>query len=253
MAVKDLGAKIEEAEAQRRSRYPVWDIIDDASQIREMSEKTWEYCAAVYPKDFPADPSAWMWEIVPRIVVEVFKQGFEFLTKKKTTESREVSLEFEGFLTIGIEFAETPDGHKSGTFNPVISVADEMTYDNKTASKNKLVKTPIDMNRVSSDVDFIMKQTQNVLQSKYKITAENWKLIYQLFTSFLRVSRDWLIQHKDDKDYGIEINMGNVIIMAIEKWGEDNDPQYTYQISSNQWIKMEESKDDDTTEKQLNE
>ena len=252
MAVKGLSEKIEEAQKERAKRYPTWDIRDYMEIIREISMDTWRYCSEVYDS-FPDNEDYWMWEIIPRTVVEIFNHGFSVLADKKSTDSNEVLLTFPKLMTIGIEYGQTPDGSKSGTFNPVISLLEDLVYYNDDESLNKLAKKPVDLNEVNQTLEFIVKQTMNTLATKYGITVEDWRDIYRIFDACMRVIRDYLINHKDDQEYGFEFTIAKVITFGIEAWdGDNNKTNYTIQYAANQYIKLERSKDDGGTEKVLN-
>ena len=246
MSIEELGKKIEKETLERRRRYPLLDIVDNRAEIRAISEESLKYAAKLYPELSGLKENNY-WEIVPRIVMELLKEVFKDLSAKRNTETGEVSYELGDFLKIAIEYGTTQDAEKDGTFNPVISVKDELKYDNEVDINNKL-RTDVP---VFEDINTLQELCANVSKTmldKYTIVISQWTAIMQLFVAFMRTTKDYLIKHKDDTDYGVEINLGDVIDMNIEKYIGESGDEYVIQIAPGQIAKLEFSKSDEKTE-----
>jgi hypothetical protein len=246
MAIEELASKIDKETQERRKRYPLLDIVSNRTEIRTISEHALEYAAELYP-ELEAFKQSNYWEIIPRVTMELLKEVFRKLSDQRTTETGEVSYELGDFLKIGIEYGTTQDADKDGTFNPVISVKEEMKYDNETDTNNKL-RTNVP---VFDDINTLQELCGNVtktLLDKYNIMINQWNAVLQLFVAFMRTTRDYLIKHRDDTDFGVEINLADVIDMSIEKYIGDSGDEYVIQIAPGQIAKLEFSKSDEKTE-----
>ena len=244
MAIEELSKKIKDEELQKRKRYPILDIVNNREEIREISEQTLEYMGELYPelKDLAT------WEIVVRVVMETMIQYYKVVDSKKK-KGQSIFITIGDFLTIGIEYGET-NGDKVGTMNPIITTGPELQYYNDDDEKNKLSQTiPVLNTEDQSQMEFVAKNVQNILKSNYGIVIEPWTIIPRMFTAFLRVSRDYLIRHKDAESYGMDIYLGNVLDIGIAKEDTDNGVEYIIQYAPGQTFKFDHAKSDEETEK----
>lgn len=246
MAIEELNKRIEKEELERRKRYPLLDIVNNRAEIRTISEDALKYCAEVYP-ELKALHEQNLWEIVPRITIELLKEVFNFVASKKSKESGEVSYDLGDFLKVGIEYGTTDDAEKEGTFNPVISVKSELYYDNTVDVNNKLPSEKADFGD-SMTLQEICTKVTDTLMTKFGVKVSHYNAVMNLFASFMRMTKQYLIKHRDDTEYGVEINLADVIDMSIEKYIGDSGDEYCIQIAPGQIAKLQFAKNDDVTE-----
>lgn len=249
MAIEELEKRIEKEEMERRKRYPLLDVVTNRAEIREISEDTLKYMSELYPEieSMPAH----LWEVVPRITIEMLKEVFNYLSGMKSTDNGEVSYTLGNFLKIGIEYGTTEDADKDGTFNPVISVLSEMAYDNNVDTNNKL-SHEIPIFTDTTTLQDICTKVTNTLKTKYGIVITQWTAVQDIFAAFMRIARQYLIKHRDDTEYGVEINLADVVDMSIERYTGDNGDEYCIQIAPGQIAKLQFSKNDEVTENVVN-
>lgn len=246
MAIEELGKKIEKEELDRRKRYPLLDIVNNRSEIRTISEDALAYCAKVYPELKALDEQN-LWELAPRITIELLKEVFNFVASKKSKESGEVSYDIGDFVKIGIEYGTTDDAEKEGTFNPVISVKSEMYYDNAIDIKNKVPEEKADFGD-SMTLQEICTKVTDTLMTKFGVKVSHYNAVLNIFAAFMRMAKQYLIKHRDDTEYGVEINLADVIDISIEKYIGDSGDEYCIQIAPGQIAKLQFAKNDDVTE-----
>lgn len=246
MAIEELNKKIEKEETERRKRYPLLDIVNNRAEIRSISEDALKYCVDVYP-ELKALHEQNLWEIVPRITIELLKEVFSFVAEKKSKESGEISYDLGEFLKVGIEYGTTDDAEKEGTFNPIISVKSEMYFDNVIDVNNKVPSEKADFGD-SVTLQEICTKVTDTLMSKFGIKVSHYTAILNLFASFMRMTKQYLIKHRDDTEYGVEINLADVVDLSIEKYIGDSGDEYCIQIAPGQIAKLQFAKNDDVTE-----
>ena len=250
MAIEELSKKIKDEELEKRKRYPILDIVNNREEIRDISEKTIEYAGELYPEL----KGLTKYVIVPRIVIEVMLNYYKLIDSKKA-KGKNVYINIGDFMTIGIEYGETATGDKVGTFNPIIKTGPELQYYNDDPSKNELSKTlPVFNKEDEGNLEFVCKNTQNVLKANYGIIVDEWTSISKIFTSFLRITRDYLISHKDDagNDAGLDIYLGTVLDIGIAAEDTDNGVEYIIQYAPGQTFKFDNAKSDEDSEKESN-
>lgn len=246
MAIEELNKKIEKEDLERRKRYPLLDIVNNREEIRIISEDSLKYCAQVYP-ELEELYKRNLWEIVPRIAIELLKEVFSFVAGKKSKESGEISYDLGDFIKIGIEYGTTDDAEKEGTFNPVISVKSEMCYDNVVDVNNKISYEKADFGDSVTLQEICGKVTDTML-TKFGVKVSHNSVVLNLFASFMRCTKQYLIKHRDDTEYGVEINLADVVDMSIEKYIGDSGDEYCIQIAPGQIAKLQFAKNDDVTE-----
>lgn len=246
MAINELSAEIEKEEVERRKRYPLLEIVNNREEIRNIAEDTLKYIGELYPSLKDLD----YWEVVPRMAIEFMKQYFSIAESKKSADKC-VFVSMGEFMSIGIESGKTLGADKDGTLNPIIKTGPELAFDNENADANKLKKTePVFTPEDQETLDFVSKHVQNTLKSKFGIIVEDYHDIAHIALSFFRLIREYLIQHKDQEEYGLDIDLGNVLDIGIQKYTDDNGGfKYCIQFAPGQSFKMDNSKDDDKTEK----
>ena len=246
MAIEELTKKIEKEDLERRKRYPLLDIVNNRAEIRTISEDSLKYCAEVYP-ELKALYDQNLWELVPRITIELLKEVFNFVSSKKSKESGEVSYDIGEFLKIGIEYGETNDAEKEGTFNPIISVKSEMTFDNVIDVNNKVPSDKADFGD-SITLQEICTKVTDTLMTKFGVKVSHYNAVLNIFASFMRMTKQYLIKHRDDTEYGVEINLADVVDISIEKYIGDSGDEYCIQVAPGQIAKLQFAKNDDETE-----
>lgn len=227
----------------KAGRYQLFEITNNLEEIRIMSEATCNYVPQIYPElsNIPE------WSIIPRIVMEFVKESFNFLKAKRKKDISEVFVNVGNFVHFGIEFGTTEDADKDATFNPIITVGDEIAYNNGNKTANKLKKEAPDID-YDNDISYICSSAKNLLQSKFGLFIEDPRSILEIFVAFCRIAKDYLIKHKDDDEIGIIINLGEVIDMAIEKFGDDENIQYAINFAPGKMLKVDYAKSDKDSE-----
>ena len=246
MAIEKLSDKLEKEELERRKRYPLLDIVNNRAEIRTISEEALDYFIEIYPelKEFK---DSIPWELMTRVTIELLKEVFEFVSSKKNTDSGEISYDLGDFIKVGIEYGKTDNAEKEGTFNPIISVKSEMMYDNKTDINNKLPTEKADFGTLVSLTE-ICSKVANTLLTKFGSKITHNDMILDIFASFMRKAKQYLIKHRDDTEFGIDINLADVVDISIEKYIGDSGDEYCIQVSPGQIAKLQFAKNDDVTE-----
>lgn len=250
MAINELSTEIEKEQVERAKRYPLLDIQNNREEIRTIAQETIKYAAELYPRLEGIE----YWEIIARTAIEFMNQYIKLANSKKSTKNC-VMIPMGEFMSVGVEYGETADSDKDGTYNPIITIGPELAYDNENPENNKLRKNPPVFNEDDEqNIDFICKSTQNVCKSKYTIIFEDHKDIARLTFAFFRQIRQYLIDHKDDEstsdfDYGLDIDLGNVLDIGICKYDVDGVVNYAIQFSPGQSLKVLVKDDEDTETK----
>lgn len=249
MAIENLAEEVERAEKERAKRYPLLDVVNNLEDLRRISEDTVKYAGEMYPDLGEALDG--LWEVVIRTSLEFSKSVFKILEKEKSTKASMVSVEIDNFMRFGIEYGTTEDGDKDATFNPIVTILGDMVYDNDNPEETeKVVQVAQYLGENDNTIETICKDTQTTMQTKYGVIIEDWRNILRIFIAFAVQTRAYLIDHKDDNDYGMDINFGNVLDIGIERYGlEDEKIQYCIQFAPHQIPKLENAKNDDNTEK----
>ena len=218
MAINELEKRTEEVRKEREKKYHLTEIRNNREEIRKMGERCATYAVEIYP-ELESIPD---WSVAPVTTIEFVKQVYQYLAKMRKKEMQETFLDFGKFARFSIEFGVTETADGDATFNPKITVMEEMTYDNENPENNKIsMETPvIDM---SSDIESVAVATSNNLKALCDLHFEDWRGIVQVVAAFFRVVKEYLIEHKDDNPYGITINFAEVLDLCIEKYNEEDD------------------------------
>lgn len=220
----ELEKKTEEVRLERQKRYHMVEIKNDIEEIREMAERTMTYAIELYP-EMVGIPD---WNVVVMTSVQFIRQIYTYLASIRDKDKAEVFVDLGEFIRFSIEYGITESADKDATFNPKAIAKSEMYYDNEDASKNKL-RTDVPEIDFSS-LESIAISAQNTLRSDFGYILGDWRYIIYITVSFLRIVRDYLIQHRNDKDYGCMINFAELITFSIERFGEEGEPEQ-YQIT----------------------
>lgn len=248
--MEDLQTALENAEQNTPKRYTLWTAVNNLEEIREMCEDTIRYAGTIYKSMAKLNPDE-IWEIVARVVSDVIINLFKVVDEKKEV-GKSISTKIGDFMTITIEHAETLDADKDGTFNPMIEVGPELQYDNVEPKNNALPdKQPMFDPEEQTTLDFVCKNVQTTMKSKYGVMIEDYKMIEYIFTSFLRTMKQYMIEHKDDNAYGCDISLGETINVGLTKYDQqDGSVRCCIGIEPGRIIKMEYAKSDEKSEKQ---
>lgn len=259
----ELEEKIKQSNVERARKYPLLDINDNRAEIREISQATQEYIHEIEPELKKLK----LWEAFPRMVIEFIKATMNELDKSEAVTKGESSLVIGNLFEIAIQYTETPDGDKYGNLTPVIRCRSEFKYEDANLPYHDEV--PLNIARELQDEGYgklpIQFYENRAVIKKICIAA--WKSLddYGLFTNesqwwilmtvvmcFFRKMKDYLIEHKDDGEVGVEINFADLLKVSITKEGgmdEDDPVDYILSIQPNQIFKKDYTKSDAVTEK----
>lgn len=254
-----LEEKTAEAERERAVRYPLWDLPNNRKELREISEQAMKLLTegdhALRPDMLPIS----MWEVVPRITMEVLQAIVNYLVAHRSVDVSEVYLTFGKLFDIGIEFIVMNNSENPTSFNPKIHVLSELSYEMKDVPYDDLVSVedgqilreensewlPIQFFEERETLYEIVKGLisfpngrDGVLATKYGITLFDWTILYSVTLAFFRAMKQYLIDHKDDQEVGLEFDLGRIIKFGIAKNGDDDDDDYDIFIIPGQEFKV---------------
>lgn len=257
----ELEEKIKQTAIERNKKYPLLDISDNRKEIREIAQATQDYMIELVP-DLKRIK---IWEAIPRIVIEFIRAAFTKLSKTDAMKDGESSLVIGDLMEIAVEYMSTTDADKIGTLNPRIRCLTEFKYETAALPYNDEV--PIDVARTMEEegcpglpIQFFddRKNIKDVSELAAKeldnygiIVMDEWWTIPLTVLAFFRKTKEYLIDHKDDGEIGVEINFADLLKISITKEGgmEEGDPvDYLLSITPNQIFKKENAKGDDVTE-----
>lgn len=260
----DLEQKIQQAEIERKKRYPLLDISDNRSEIRDISIATQDYIVEMNPDIKKIK----IWESIPRIVIEFVLSAFKQISKTDAVKDGVSSVIIGDIMELGVDYMETSDADKAGNLTPHIKCRSEFKYEN--ISLPYMDEVPVDMARELRDEgceglpiqffdnrDEIKKITlsaMSVLEKDYGIMfgPNDWWITPLIVVAFFRKVREYLVDHKDDGEIGLTINFADLLKISITKEGgidEDDPVSYFLGITPEQIFKKDNAKGDDITEK----
>ena len=260
----ELEEKIQQANIERARKYPLLMIVDNRKEIREISMAAQDYMIELNP-DLKKIK---IWEVIPRITIEFITAALKKLNKKDAMANGESTIIIGDIMEIGIDGMLTTDGDKDGNITPLIKTRSEFKYENislpyrdeisidqlKILQAEHCEGLPAQFYDNREEIKDISKMAMKVLLSNFGIrmgSDDDWFIIPLTVVAFFRKTRDWLVEHKDDGEAGVEINFANLINIGISKEGgfDDDDPvDYVLYIQSEQIFKKDNAKDDGTTE-----
>lgn len=253
---KTLDEAIKEANIERAQRFPLLDITENIKEIREIAQLAIPYVREMNSDLCEPEP----WEFVAQSVMQVLTATFEYLNQRKSTEFREVYIPLGTLMTVAIEYGETKSGDKAGTFNPCIRVGKDMSYEFREESYNDSMSADManDLKEIGmeylhpmfydtrKEMHEIFDKAAANLMAKYGVKVPDTESLSYILVAFFRKAKEYFIAHKDDDDgYGVEVNLGRLITMGIEKQA---DGDYFIYVSPGQEFKMEHAKGDNKTE-----
>lgn len=260
----ELEQKIQQAGIERERRYPLLAIVDNRKEIREISIATQDYMIELNPDVKRIK----IWEAVPRIVIEFILASFTKLSKSDAMKNGESSIIIGDIMELGVDGLLTNDADKDGNLTPLVRCRSEFKYENISLPYNddmtidqlnilqeeKCEGLPVQFFENREEIKEVTRIAMNPLKNNYGIIMgeEDWFIIPLTVVAFFRKTRDYLVEHKDDSEVGLEINFANLIKMGIAKEGgiEEGDPvDYVLYITPEQVFKKDNAKGDDVTER----
>lgn len=260
----ELEQGIQQAQIERARRYPLLPIVDNRKEIRDISMATQDYLEELNP-DLKRIK---IWESIPRIVIEFITAAISSLDKSDAINNGESTIVIGDIMEIGVDGLLTTDGDKDGNITPLIICRSEFKYENISlpyrdeisADDAKILREehceglPVQFFDDREIIKKISKEAIKVLAGNYGIMfgeENDWYIVPLIVVAFFRKTRDFLVEHKDDGENGIEINFADLLKIGITKEGgfDENDPvDYALYISSERVFKKDKAKDDKTTE-----
>lgn len=256
-----LEEKIKQSAIERNKKYPLLDISDNRKEIREIAQATQNYMIELNP-DLKRIK---IWEAIPRIVIEFIRASFTKLSKSDALKDGESSVVIGDLMELGVQYMSTADGEKAGNLTPVIRCRSEFKYENAALPYNDEV--PVDVASVMEEekcpglpIQFFddrktIKEISEIATKELEnygiFVMDEWWVIPLTVIAFFRKTKEYLIEHKDDGEIGVEINFAELIKITITKEGgmEEGDPvDYVLSITPNQIFKKDNAKGDDITE-----
>ena len=262
----ELEQKIQQAKIEKERRFPMLDISDNRKEIREIAQRTQDYMIELNPDVKRIK----MWEVIPRFVIEFIRASFTKLDKIESVNTGKSSVIIGDIMELGIQYLATSDAAgKEGNITPVIYCRSEFKYENngipyrdevpvdiaKEFRDERCEGLPIQFYDNRHEIKEISLIALKVLKDNYGIHAvdADWWIIPLVVVAFFRCTKEFLIEHKDDGEIGIDIDFANVIQISITKEGglEEDDPiDYVLSITPQQIFKKDNAKSDAVTEKQ---
>lgn len=258
----ELEQKVKQSRIERERKYPMLDITDNRKEIREIAEATQDYMVQLNPDVVRLK----IWESIPRITMEFILAAFTKLDKAEAKKEGETSVVIGDLMEVGVQHLTTTDADKQGSLNPVIRCRSEFKWENVSLPYHDEV--PVDIANVLRDencegllVQFYDNRAEikeisdlairNLINYGIQFGANDWWIVPLVVVSFFRKTRDWLVEHKDDGELGVEIRFADIMKIGVRKEGgmEEDDPvDYILYIAPDQIFKKDNAKGDETTE-----
>lgn len=260
----ELEEQINRVNTDRIRKYPLLDILDNREEIRVISQETQDYLVELNPDIVRPR----IWEMVPRMVIEFVKASIKKLDREKAMNEEEHIISLGNIMNVGIEYLGFINAEgKSGNLTPIMTVRSEFNYEDKDlpyldeVSADEAIilrdehctELPI---QFFDDRKLIKEISDEAIKSLKKfgviIPPDDWGVLPLIFVAFFRVTKKYLITHKDDDDIGIRINMAEVFYIKITKEGgydEEDEVSYRIGLIPGKEFKKEFAKGDDITER----
>ena len=261
----ELEQKIQQTEIERKRRYPLLDISDNRSEIRDISIATQDYIVELNPDVKRIK----IWESIPRIVIEFILSAFKRISRTDAVKEGVSSVTIGDIMELGVDYMETNDADKSGNLTPCIKCRSEFKYEN--ISLPYMDEVPVDIAKEMRDenceglpiqffenrdeIKAITLDAMQVLEKQYGIMfgPNDWWIVPLIVVAFFRQVRSFLVEHKDDGEIGLSINFAGLLNISITKEGgidEDDPIDYFLGITPEQVFKKDNAKGDDITERE---
>lgn len=255
---EELQKMTEEQKLEKFRKEPLLDVVNNRKELREIAENAKDIIKSINP----GIVDKMDWQLVIRVTMEFISASVKYLTKLRSTDYDIVYLDLGDMMQIGIEFKRF-DAEKEGTFNIAIRPKSGFLFDGQElrllGESVQADNEDLTLKYLYGDYNLNIKQLKeicniamNVLIKDYSVasSAEHWEVVLLLFHGFMTAARVYLIAHKDAGDAGLEIDLGNVVNIGVEKFEEDEDGVCDYElyITPGQIIKLG-GKNDAETEK----
>lgn len=257
--MNNLDKRIEDATVEKALRYPLIGIRDNLTELRLIGESAQDYITTLNPDLIRPG----RWEVIPQIAMDFLKEVYRYLGERKRTDVSEVYLDLGDIMRVSIEYTATAKADKEGTLNPKIVVGNDMLLetteynDDITFEQAEILRADecaglpaqfFENRKVIKDIAMAVKP-KLMTQYGIKISDSSWTAIPCAFVAFFRCAKKWLTEHKDDGPRGVDINVGNIVSIGIEKEGlEGEEPDYFLFITPGQVFKHNYAKGDNDTE-----
>lgn len=258
----ELEQKVKQSRVERERKYPMLDITDNRKEIREIAEAAQDYMVQLNPDVVRLK----IWESIPRITMEFILAAFTKLDKAEAKKNGSTSVVIGDLMELEVQYTETNDADKFGNLTPVIRCRSEFKWENVSLPYHDEI--PVDVANVLRDencegllVQFYdnrkeIKEISEIAIGSLKnfgvmFGPNDWWIVPLVVIAFFRKTRDWLVEHKDDGELGVEIRFADMLKIGVSKEGglEDDDPvDYILYIRPDQIFKKENAKGDDITE-----
>lgn len=259
----ELEEQIKQAGVERQRRYPLLDITNNREEIRAIAQAAQDYMV-----ELNSDVKRIkVWEAIPRMVIEFIQGAFTKLSKDDALKQGESSIIIGDIMELGIEYMGTADGDKQGNLTPVVHCRSEFKWENNLLPYHDEIS--VDEARVLREenceglpAQFFenrkeIKEVCMIARRKLEdcgiiLPESDWWILALTVVAFFRKTKEYLVEHKDDGEIGVEIDFANLLKIAVTKEGglEEGDPvDYILSITPNQIFKKDFAKGDDTTEK----
>lgn len=240
----------DEVEANYKDKYRSLVITNNRSEIQEISEQTLKYLK----EDLLLNNKTMMpWEFVPLMASEVIKSTILVIVEQITTDNTALYVNLADICRITIEYAETEDADKIGTFNPKIDILEGMEYGKPYKTIPCRCDEFIDSYFDSGNIDIINKiagMTAGELRRLYNVNiqSKDAPIIMAYFVGFMRKIKDFIEAHKDDgDDWGYELDIAGMFYIGVAKEDTDDGVKYINFMTPSAKMKQS-SKDDAKTE-----
>lgn len=260
----ELEQKIQQANIERERRYPLLAIVDNRKEIRDISIAAQEYMIELNPDVKKIK----IWEAIPRIVIEFINAAFTKLSKSDAINNGSSSIIIGDIMELGVDGLLTNDADKDGNLTPFIKCRSEFKYENislpyqdeisiddaNILRDEKCEGLPAQFFDNRDEIKEVTHIAMKKLENNFGIImgeSQDWYIIPLTVVAFFRKVRDYLVEHKDDEEVGIDINFADLIKIGITKEGgmdEDDPVDYVLYITPNQIFKKENAKGDNITE-----
>ena len=254
-----LEEKTQEVERERNMIYPLWNFPDNRKELRLIGERAMNLLYEGEEALRPDVSNIGFWEVIPIVTLEVLSSTVDYLVSHRSVDVSEVYLTFGKLFEIGIEYMVIRSAENANTFNPKIKVLDELRYDMKDVPYDDLI--PVDIGQTLRDekseflpIQFFEERETlyeivkdlisypngktGKLASEHGIVLYDWTLLYSIVVAFFRAAKEFLLEHKDDGGFGVELKLGRIIDFGISKNGDDGDDDYDIYVTPGQDFKV---------------
>lgn len=254
-----LEDKMKEVERETNMKYPLWDFPDNRKELRLIGERAMQILYEGEDALRPDITNIGIWEVIPIVTLEVLQATVNYLVSHRSVDVSEVYLTFGKLFEIGIEYMVIRTAENSNTFNPKIKVLDELRYEMKDVPYDDVVPVDIGNTLREEKAEYLPVQFFEERETLYEIVKDlisypngregslavnhgivlyDWTLLYSIVVAFFRAAKEFLLAHKDDGGFGVELKLGRIIDFGISKNGDDGDDDYDIFVSPGKDFKV---------------